>query len=51
MGLLAVRMDERRRVREGRRVSVGELAAAEPLAPAPAVPFPAEVSVRCIVIA
>jgi hypothetical protein len=38
---LAGRMDGRRRVRGGQRVSVGELAAAEPLAPVPAVPFPA----------
>lgn len=34
-------MDERRRVRGGQRVAVGELAAAEPLRPVPAVPFPA----------
>jgi transposase len=38
---LAARMDGRRRVRGGQRVSVGELATAEPLAPAPAMPFPA----------
>lgn len=48
---LAAAMDGRRRVREGRRVSAGELAAAEPLAPAPAAPFPAEISVRRIVTA
>jgi transposase len=48
---LAARMDGRRRVREGRRVSVGELAAAEPLAPAPATPFPAQLSVRRVVTA
>jgi len=33
--------DARRRVREGARTTVGALAAAEPLAPLPAVPFPA----------
>jgi transposase len=33
--------DARRRVRDGERTTVGELAAAEPLAPLPAVPFPA----------
>jgi transposase len=33
--------DARRRVRDGQRVTVGELAAAEPLAPLPPVPFPA----------
>jgi hypothetical protein len=48
---LAVRMDERRRVREGQRVSVGELAAAEPLAPAPPAPFPAQISVGRVVTA
>ncbi|HYX60186.1 MAG TPA: hypothetical protein VE888_14365 [Streptosporangiaceae bacterium] len=41
---LAGRMDGRRRVRGGQRVSVGELAAAEPLRPVPAVPFPAELA-------
>jgi transposase len=41
---LATRMDERRRVRGGQRASVGDLAAAEPLAPVPAVPFPAELA-------
>jgi transposase len=49
--VLAARMDQRRRAREGRRVSVGELAAAEPLAPAPATPFPAEISVQRVVTA
>jgi transposase len=48
---LAVRTDERRRVRAGQRVSVGELAAGEPLAAAPRIPFPAEVSVRRVVTA
>src|SRR6266849_3950439 len=33
--------DARRRVRDGQRTTVGALAAAEPLAPLPAVPFPA----------
>jgi len=33
--------DARRRVRDGVRTTVGALAAAEPLAPLPAVPFPA----------
>ena len=33
--------DARRRVRDGERTTVGALAAAEPLAPLPAVPFPA----------
>ncbi len=33
--------DARRRVRDGERATVGVLAAAEPLAPLPAVPFPA----------
>jgi transposase len=33
--------DARTRVRDGARVTVGELAAAEPLAPLPHVPFPA----------
>jgi transposase len=41
---LAGRMDTRRRMRGGQRVSVGELAAAEPLRPVPAVPFPAEIT-------
>jgi transposase len=41
---LATRMDARRRVRAGQRVSVGELAAAEPLRPVPGVPFPAEIT-------
>jgi transposase len=46
---LAAAMDRRRRAREGTRVSVGELAAAEPLAPAPATPFPAQISAGRIV--
>ena len=33
--------DARRRVRDGQRTTVGELMAAEPLRPLPAVPFPA----------
>jgi transposase len=33
--------DARRRVRDGQKVTVGELAAAEPLRPLPLVPFPA----------
>jgi hypothetical protein len=41
---LAQRMDARRRIRAGQRVSVGELAAAEPLRPVPDVPFPAEIT-------
>jgi transposase len=41
---LAGRMDDRRRVHGGQRVSVGELAAAEPLRPVPAVPFPAGIT-------
>jgi transposase len=39
---LAVRLDERRRVREGERTTVAALAAAERLRPAPLVAFPAE---------
>src|SRR5215467_1620992 len=42
---LAVRMDTQRRVHDGQRVSVGELAAAEPLRPVPAAPYPAELAV------
>jgi transposase len=41
---LAQRMDARRRIRAGQQVSVGELAAAEPLRPVPDVPFPAEIT-------
>jgi transposase len=41
---LATRMDTRRRARGGQRASVGDLAAAEPLAPVPAAPFPAELA-------
>ncbi len=41
---LAGRMDRRRRVRGGQRVSVAELAAAEPLRPVPVMPFPAEIT-------
>jgi transposase len=39
---LAVQLDGRRRVRDGQRVTVGALAAAERLHPAPLVAFPAE---------
>jgi transposase len=42
---LAARMDTRRRVHGGQQVSVGELAAAEPLAPVLGVPFPAGLAV------
>jgi transposase len=48
---LATRMDTRRRVRGGQRASVGDLATAEPLAPAPAAPFPAETAVTRTVTA
>src|SRR5262252_3729692 len=48
---LAARMDERRRVHGGQRASVGELAAAEPLAPVPGVPYPAELAVTRAVTA
>jgi len=48
---LAARMDGRQRVRGGQRASVGELAAAEPLAPVPDVPFPAELFVARTVTA
>ena len=49
--VLAARMDGRQRVRGGQRASIGELAAAEPLAPVPAVPFPAGLSVARTVTA
>lgn len=42
---LAARMDSRRRVRDGQRTTVGELAEAERLRPAPLVAFPAEFDV------
>lgn len=48
---LAARMDGRPRVREGRRASAGELAAAEPLRPVPTVPFPAGLTVTRTVTA
>jgi hypothetical protein len=48
---LAARMDERQRVHGGQRASVGELAAAEPLAPVPDVPYPAELAVTRAVTA
>jgi hypothetical protein len=48
---LAARMDGRRRVRGGQRLSVGELAAAEPLQPVPDVPYPAELAVTRTVTA
>lgn len=38
---LCVQLDGRRRMRDGRRTTVGELAAAEPLLAPPASPFPA----------
>ena len=41
---LCARLDGRRRHRDGQVTTVGELAAAEPLHPAPAVAFPAELS-------
>jgi hypothetical protein len=39
---LAAKMDDRRRIRDGERTSVGVLAEAERLQPAPVVAFPAE---------
>lgn len=48
---LAARMDQRRRVHAGQWASVGELAAAEPLAPVPEVPYPAELAVTRTVTA
>ncbi|WP_234432682.1 IS21 family transposase [Streptomyces sp. MUSC 125] len=48
---LAVRMDERRRTVDGIKVTVGELAAAEPLLEIPALPFPAELVVERTVTA
>lgn len=42
---LAVKLDERRRVRDGERTTVGALAATERLRPAPLVAFPAEFDV------
>ncbi|MGW8951543.1 Mu transposase domain-containing protein [Streptomyces sp. NPDC055709] len=43
---LASRMDERRRVLDGIRTTVGELAACEPLLDIPTRPFPAELEVE-----
>ena len=43
--------DARRRVRDGERVTAGALAAAEPLAPLPAVPFPAVIEDARVVTA
>ncbi|MDQ8707559.1 IS21 family transposase [Streptomyces sp. LHD-70] len=43
---LAIRMDERRRVVDGIKVTVGELAAYEPLLDLPVRPFPAELEVE-----
>jgi transposase len=40
---LCARLDGRKRVRDGQRTTVGELAAAEALRPAPAAAYPAEV--------
>jgi transposase len=48
---LAARMDGRQRIRGGQRVSVGELAAAEPLRPVPEVPCPAGLAVTRAVTA
>ena len=48
---LCVRLDERRRVVEGRRTTVGALAAAERLRPAPRAAFPAELEVERTVTA
>ncbi|HET9518468.1 MAG TPA: hypothetical protein VFO77_12145 [Actinoplanes sp.] len=39
---LCVRLDGRRRMRDGQRTTVGALADAEPLRPCPPAPFPAE---------
>lgn len=46
---LATAMDRRRRVRDGHRTTVGELAAAEQLHPTPRVAFPAEFDVLRLV--
>ena len=46
---LAAQMDGRQRPRDGQRVSVGELAAGEPLRPVPGVPFPAQITAARIV--
>ncbi len=43
--------DARTRVRDGRKATVAELAAAEPLSPLPAVPFPAVIEDRRVVSA
>jgi len=48
---LATRLDGRRRVRDGERTTVGELAAAERLHPVPLVAFPAEFDVIRVVTA
>ncbi|WP_431953262.1 Mu transposase domain-containing protein [Nocardia lijiangensis] len=40
---LCIRLDGRKRVREGQSTTVGELAAAEQLRPAPATTYPAEI--------
>jgi transposase len=42
---LCVRLDERRRTRDGAGTTVGELAAAEPLRPVPPEPYPATLEV------
>jgi hypothetical protein len=44
MDRLSVRLDGRRRVRDGIRLTVGELAGTERLRAVPATPFPAEIS-------
>ncbi|MEO9220824.1 MAG: IS21 family transposase [Mycobacteriaceae bacterium] len=48
---LAVRMDTRTRVRDGRKVSVAQLAAGEHLRPAPLAPYPVDVIVERTVTA
>jgi len=48
---LAVTMDARTRVRDGRRVSVAQLAAGEHLRPVPAGPYPVDVIVERTVTA
>jgi transposase len=47
----AAALDGRRRVRDGQRLTVGELADAEPLRPAPALPYPAQLEVVRVVSA
>jgi hypothetical protein len=47
----AATLDGRRRSRDGQKLTVAELAAAEPLRPAPPVPYPAQVDVLRVVSA